>query len=176
LPQTAHGDPPDTFAWDLTKPLPAGWNVGHREQTPDGPVVRPEFWFDPYHQAEMSQVRSDHQWARGFVRLFPESRVRVRYWVDRPGPSQVVLIVRTGRVADPATGVVECNGAFQATKPRTWQWLEVKAEDMHDNRHAPKFGPPWVVFLVIFNTYKEDLGLKIAEFCVTRPARPAVKL
>ena len=34
------------------------------------------------------------------------------------------------------------------------------------NNHTPKFGAPWVPFLIIFNTYKEDLGLKIAEFLV----------
>ena len=36
------------------------------------------------------------------------------------------------------------------------------------NKHAPKFGPPWVGFLVIFNTFEIDLGLEVAEFRVTR--------
>ena len=27
-----------------------------------------------------------------FFRLFPDSTIRVRYWVDRPGPSQVVIL------------------------------------------------------------------------------------
>jgi hypothetical protein len=116
----------------------------------------------------MSQIRSDHQWAQGFFRLFPESVVRVRYWVDRPGPSQVVFCVRTGSPADPATGVLECNGAFAQARPGEWQWLEVKAQEMLNNIHAPKFGPPWVGFLLIFNTYKEDIGLKVARFQVTR--------
>jgi ferric-dicitrate binding protein FerR (iron transport regulator) len=164
---------PDQFAWDLTRPLPDDWHVGYRELTPDGPVVRPEFWFDPYHQAEMSQIRSDKQWSRGFFRLFPESVLRVRYWVDRPGPSQVVICVRTGRRADPATGVVECNGAFAQARPREWQWLEVKAQDMLDNIHTPRFAAPWVGFLVIFNTYQTDLGLRVADFRVTRPGGPA---
>lgn len=160
---------PDRFAWDLSRPLPAGWHVGRREVTPDGPVVRPEFWFDPYHSREMYQVRSDHQWTRGFFRLFPDSRVRVRYWVNEPGPSQVVLVVRTDNPAAPETGVIECNGAFMHARPREWQWLEVKASDMLDNRHTPRFGAPWVAFLVIFNTYETDLDLKIAEFRVVPP-------
>jgi hypothetical protein len=37
------------------------------------------------------------------------------------------------------------------------------------NKHAPKFDAPWVAFLVIFNTYTADLGLRVAEFGVTRP-------
>jgi ferric-dicitrate binding protein FerR (iron transport regulator) len=160
---------PDEFAWDLTRPLPQGWHVGTRELTPDGPVVRPSFWFDPYHQTMMSQIRSDHQWARGFFRLHPDSLIRVRYWVDQPGRSQLVVCVRTGLSSCSETGVMECNDAFLQARPRQWQWLEVRAGDMLHNIHAPGFGAPWVGFLVIFNTYEVDLGLKVAEFRVTPP-------
>jgi ferric-dicitrate binding protein FerR (iron transport regulator) len=163
---------PDEFAWDLSRPLPDGWHVGRRESTTEGPVVRPEFWFDPFHQAVMSQIRSNHQWAHGFFQLHPESVVRVRYRVERPGPSQLCFCVRSAKVGSSETGMMECNEAFVNARPREWRWLEIRAADMFDNPHAPKFGPPWIGFLVIFNTYREDLGLSIAEFQVTRPARP----
>jgi hypothetical protein len=162
---------PDHFAWDLGRPLPSGWNVGQREETANGPVVVPEMWLDPYYQVEMCQIRSDHQWARGFFRLFPDSVIRVRYWVDRPGSSQVVICVRTGSHSDSATGVLECNGAFSRARPEAWQVLEFKVSDMLDNVHRPKFGAPWVGFLVIFNTYRSDIGLKVAGFEVIRPQR-----
>jgi ferric-dicitrate binding protein FerR (iron transport regulator) len=162
---------PDEFSWDLSRPLPVGWHIGHREVTAEGPVIRPEFWFDPYHQAEMSQIRSNQQWARGFFRLFPESVVRVRYRVDQPGPSQMCFCVRTGDARSGSTGMLECNGAFARARPGEWQWLEVRGADMLANPHTPTFGPPWVGFLVIFNTYRVDLGLVVAEFQVTRPGR-----
>jgi hypothetical protein len=54
-------------------------------------------------------------------------------------------------------------------RPREWQWLEVKASDMLDNRHAPRFGAPWVAFLVIFNTFETDLDLKVSDFRVDPP-------
>lgn len=44
---------------------------------------------------------------------------------------------------------------------------------MLNNKHAPKFGPPWVAFLIIFNTYQEDLGLRIAAFHVLPPGPAA---
>jgi hypothetical protein len=160
---------PDEFAWDLTRPLPDGWQVGTRRRTAEGPVVEPEFWFDPYHQARMSQIRSNKEWACGFFRLLPDSILRVRYWVDRPGPSQMCICVRTARSRSADTGMLECNGAFAEARPRQWQWLEVPAQDLLDNLHTPTFGPPWIGFLVIFNTYEVDLGLKVAEFRVTRP-------
>jgi len=161
--------PPDRFAWDLTHPLPRGWQVGTREEGPAGPVVRPAFYFDPYHRARMSQIRSDHDWTRGFFRLLPTSVVRVRYRVDRPGPSQLCICVRTGRSRVPDTGVLEVNGAFEGARPGEWQVLDVRAADMLDNKCAPAFGPPWVGFLVIFNTYETDLGLCVGGFEVIPP-------
>jgi hypothetical protein len=161
--------PPDQFTWDLSRSRPVGWYVGHAELTPEGPYVRPELWFDPYHQSEMFQIRSESQWAPALFRLFPESLIRVRYWVERPGPSQVVICVRTIRAPNPASGVLEVNEAFAQARPRQWQWLEVKAKDMLANRHTPNFGAPWVGFLVIFNTYQVDLGLRISEFEVVPP-------
>ena len=166
---------PDRFAWDLTKPLPTGWHIGHRELTLDGPVVLPEPWPDPYHNyTVMNQIRSDGQWTRGFFRLARDSEIHVRYWVDRPGPSQVCICVRTPKTPSSPTGVVECNGAFANARPREWQWLKVRAGDMLNNKEAPKFNAPWVGFLVIFNTFEEDLGLKVAEFRVTRPGTSAL--
>lgn len=163
---------PEQFAWDLTRPLPAGWHLGRRELTLDGPVVQPETWPDPYHSyTEMIQIRSDNQWTRGFFSLARDSEIHVRYWVDRPGPSQVCICVRTPRTHSSPTGVVECNGAFATARPREWQWLKVRAGDMLDNKEAPRFNPPWVGFLVIFNTFEEDLGLKVAEFRVVPPGK-----
>jgi hypothetical protein len=44
---------------------------------------------------------------------------------------------------------------------------------MLDDSEAPKFAPPWVAFLLIFNTYTEDVGLRVADFRVTRPGGSA---
>jgi hypothetical protein len=164
-------EPPKTeFDWDLTRPLPEGWAVGVREVTADGPVVRPVRWFDPYHKAEMYQVRSDHRWTRPFAKLLPDSTFRVRYRAERAGRGQLTVIVRGDDLCQSETGVVEWNWAIQ---PGGGQLLEVKAGAMLNNRHAPRFGPPWVAFLIIFNTYQEDLGLKIAALQVLPPGPAA---
>jgi ferric-dicitrate binding protein FerR (iron transport regulator) len=167
---------PDQFAWTLSKPLPKDWALGYRMESADGPFVVPEYWFDPYHQARMCQIRSDNQWNRGLFRVFPDSIIRVRYWVDRPAPSQVSIVVRTKSSADPVSGVIEYNGAFARSRPKEWQWLEVRGDELLDNIHRPRFAAPWVGFLVIFNTYKEDIGLKVAEFEVRRPDNVAANL
>ncbi|MFO0842214.1 MAG: FecR domain-containing protein [Gemmataceae bacterium] len=159
---------PDSFRWDLSRGLPTGWAVGHLEATDAGPAVAPEFWYDPYHSAILSQIRSDHQWTRGFVTLYPDSVIRVRYRVDRPGRGQLVICVRTPRSDPPATGVIEVNDAFVNSRPGEWQWLEARPRDMLDVKEAPKFGPPWVGFLIIFNTYEVDLGLRVADLRVSR--------
>src|SRR5262249_24433233 len=83
--------------------------------------------------------------------------------------SQLVICVRTDPSIGAKTGVLERNDAFAHARPRKWQWLEVKARDLLDNRHAPNFGAPWIGFLWIFNTYELDIGLQVAEFIVSRP-------
>jgi ferric-dicitrate binding protein FerR (iron transport regulator) len=162
---------PDEFALDLTRPLPDEWHVGHREVSPDGPILRPEFWPDPYYQhKEMYQIRSDKRWTLGFFRLFPESVLRVRYRVEQPGAGQVIACVRTDEPQPKYAGVMEWNGMFgRGARPGDWQWLDVTAREMLDNMHAPTVEPPWVGFLLIFNTYTADLGLRVAEYRVTRP-------
>lgn len=154
---------PDSFVLDLSQPLPEGWAVGIRDESEGEAHLLPVLWFDPFHQDQMYQIRSDHRWARGFVRLRPDSTFRVRYFVERPGPSQICMCVRTDNRSQPDTGMLECNGAFERARPREWRWLEVRAKDMLKNKHAPRFGAPWIPFLLIFNTYTENLGLKIAD-------------
>ena len=84
--------------WDLTRPLPEGWAVGKIDAPKDGPpALVPVQWFDPYHQAEMYQVRTDHRWYRGFARLRRGSRFVVRYRADRAGPGQAGRLRPPGR-------------------------------------------------------------------------------
>jgi ferric-dicitrate binding protein FerR (iron transport regulator) len=161
---------PDTFTLDFRERLPEGWRVGQREETPAGPVLVPELWYDPYHSAHLYQIRSHHQWTRGLVRLFPDSVVRVRYRADRPADGQVVFVVRRPRTAFKDSGCLEWNGRFEACGPDEWKTLTVRASDMLGCKEAPAFAPPWVAFLLIVNTYTEDVGLRVAELRVTRPA------
>jgi hypothetical protein len=159
--------------WDLTRPLPEGWEAGKLDAPKGGPpALVPVYRFDPYHQKEMWQIRSDHRWYKGFARLHRQSQVAVTYRADRAGPGQVVFCVRRDDLGSSDTGVVEWTGKYEATGGQ-WKTLRVTAEDMLDNKHTPKFGAPWVAFLVIFNTYERDLGLRIAGFQVIPPGPAA---
>jgi ferric-dicitrate binding protein FerR (iron transport regulator) len=162
------------YELDLTRPLAAGWAVGHLEARDKEPILVPEFWFDPFYQKPMYQIRSDKAWARGFFQLRPDSIVRVRYRVARSGAGQVCFCVRTPDVRSPDTGMLEWNGTYRADplNPKAWQTLEVRTGDMLDNRYPPKFGNPWIGFLLIFNTYETDLDLQVAEFRVVPPNPP----
>ncbi|MCU0706547.1 MAG: FecR family protein [Fimbriiglobus sp.] len=159
----------DKFVLDFVDRLPEGWRVGRREETPTGPALAPDLWYDPYHAERMWQIRSQQSWVRGLVRVFPDSIVRVRYRADRTADGQVVLVVRRPRSTFKESGCLEWNGRFEACAPDEWRTLTVRAADMLDNHEGPRFAPPWVAFLLIFNTYTEDLGLRVADFRVTRP-------
>jgi len=110
-----------------------------------------------------------HRWYQGFARLHADSRFEVQYRVDRPGRGQLVACVRRDDLGLSDTGVIEWNGVYEVGEPGAWKTFRVRAGDMLDNKHAPKFGDPWVAFLMIFNTYKENLGLRVAGFRVIPP-------
>jgi ferric-dicitrate binding protein FerR (iron transport regulator) len=161
---------PDNYVLDFTRRLPEGWRVGTREETPAGPLLAPQLWYDPYHSTQMYQIRSHQNWVRGLVRLFPDSVVSFRYRADRTGDGQVVLVSRRPRSTFKDCGCLIWEGRFLATPPGEWQPpVSVRAADLLDNHEGPRFAPPWVAFLLIFNTYTEDLGLRVADFRVTRP-------
>ena len=165
---------PDEFAWDLSRPLPGEWAVGHRELAPAGPVVVPESWEDPYYNGTfMYQIRSHQPWATGFFRLHRDSVVRVRYRAADTGPGQLCFCVRQPDPRPPETGMLEYNGTIEETPAGNWRTLDIRAVDLLDNKHSPKFGSPWIAFLIIFNTFEADLGLEVAEFRVTRPGGAA---
>lgn len=167
--------PPRTdFEWDLTAPLPEGWQVGKREVTPAGAVVQTAAYPDPYYDnTTMFQIRSNHQWSRGLFSLTPDSVVSVRYRAKEQSPKgQVCFCVRTPQSHSSDTGMLEYNGGFEATAPGEWKWVHIRAGDMLANKHAPRFGSPWVGFLVIFNTFESDAGLEVAEFRVSSPNKP----
>jgi len=111
------------------------------------------------------------------VRLWADSVVRVTYHAAAAGAGQVCLVVRQmkgDRPARPATGVLEWNGEFEKCGEYQWRTIQVRAADMLDCKEAPAFGPPWVAFLLIFNTYTADLGLRVSGLRVSRPGDPVV--
>lgn len=174
LQRQAIRDTSDRFTPELTRALVAGWDVGSFTEIEKRPVVVPTYWFDPYHQRHMYQIRSDKQWVRGFFRLQPGSEIVVRYRVRETGPGQLCFCVRTPDIRSPETGMLEWNGLYEKSPPGSdsLQTIRVSARAMRDdkgNKHAPKFDVPWIGFLFIFNTYERDLGLQIADFRVTPP-------
>lgn len=164
---------PDKFALDIRERLPEGWRVGTREVGPTGAVVAAERWYDPIYRDHLYQIRSHNQWTRGLVRLFPNSVVSVTYHVERPADGQVVMVVRRPRVSFKDSGCVTWDGRFEGCKPGEWRTLIVPVADMLGGDSPPPFAPPWVGFMLIFNTYTEDVGLRVADFRVTRPGGSA---
>lgn len=160
---------PESYAWVPHLPPPAGW-VGRPMAEPDGTAVfRAVYWDDPYTRRTTCQIRSDNGWTRGLVALYPDSRIRVRYRVDKPGRGQFLIVVRPDPPAAKEAVVLEVPRPFEAATPGEWQTIDVRGDELQpENRPTISFGPPWVGFLVIFNTYEPDLGLRVAEFSVTR--------
>jgi ferric-dicitrate binding protein FerR (iron transport regulator) len=178
--QRTAADLPETYSWRLARPLPVGWEKGVLADDPlarpFGRAVAPSLWFDFHIGRRCWQVRSESRWVRGLFGVFPDSVARVRYKVDRAGPGQLLAVVRP---TSPLS-LTDCNvllaplpfepaadgGWREAVLPLAGWAVEPKAW-----RRPP--GPmPWAAFLVVFNTYEQDLGLRVAEFSVGRGRAP----
>jgi ferric-dicitrate binding protein FerR (iron transport regulator) len=163
---------PDEYAWPTAGPLPVGWQKGRVDHGPDGRCLAPVRWFDPHINRTCWQVRSDARWVGGLFAVHPDTVARVKYRVDRPGVGQLLAVVHP---ADPRV-LTDCNVllaplAFEPAADGGWRTAVLPlagwAIEPHPGR--PPVGPlPWVAFLVVFNTYEHDLGLRVAEFAVTR--------
>lgn len=167
----------ERFTLTLDDESAVRWPVGSVEAAADRPALAPTLWYDPYHKAVLYQIRSNNHWTRGLVRLWADSVVRVTYRAAAAGRGQVCLVVRQmkgDRPGRPATGVLEWNGEFSGCDENQWRTIEVRAADLTACPEAPVFGPPWVAFLLIFNTYSADLGLRVSGLRVSRPGDPVV--
>lgn len=169
---------PDAYAWDLSEPLPSGWVQG---RAVDDPLARPSprslaptFWHDPHIDRDCWQIRSDNRWVRGLFAVHPDSVARVRYKVDRAGTGQLLAVIRTADLARRDGNVLLAPLEFAPAPDGGWREAVLPLADWQledkPGRQSPG-PPPWVAFQVVFNTYEQDLGLRVAEFAVTRPAR-----
>lgn len=170
---------PDEYRWDPHQPLPADWGLGRLTTSPGGRAFAPVQWNDPcYDMFRCWGLRSENRWLRGLYRIHPDTRYRVRYKVDRPGTAQLLAVVRTD---PPDKNPNTCNVLlapipFEPAADGGWRTVELSATDWEVEQNPgrlPLDRPmPLVVFLVAFNTYDQDLGLRVAEFTVARGTLP----
>jgi hypothetical protein len=171
---------PDEYAWDLSRPLPSGWELG--QSVPDalarpfGRAVAPALWADKFIRRTCWQIRSDNRWAQGLFQIHPDTSFQVRYKVDRPGTGQLLVVIREDPAMRDRCNVLLAPVPFEPAADGGWRTVELAASDweVEQNRGwRPPPGPqPWLAYLVVFNTYEIDLGLRVAEFSVTRPKKP----
>jgi hypothetical protein len=62
--------------------------------------------------------------------------------------------------------------AFEPAADGGWRTVELNAADWVVQQDPPDCPRPWVAFLVVFNTYEQDLGLRVAEFTVSHGSAP----
>ena len=169
---------PDTYRWRTDRPLPPRWEVGCQTDDPTagptGRVIAPVLFDDPFIHRKCWQVRSEAEWVRGLFLMHPDSRFRIRYRVDRPGRGQLLTVVRPDPIGPDRRlcNVMLAPVPFEPAPDGGWRTLELTTADWFPEKQPPDYPLPWLAFLVVFNTYEDDLGLRIAEFAVGRHAAP----
>lgn len=164
---------PTDYAWDFTRPLPAGWQAGRIVPSDIGPVAAATYWTGK-EAAPAYQVRSVNGWMNGLIALEPESVLSIKYRVKQPAEVQAFLVVRPEQVTGPTAFVFDTIRPPQEQRPGVWQTISVKVGAMKVTtcNGDSAFGPPWVGFIVGMNTFDRDVGLQVAECRITRAGLP----
>jgi hypothetical protein len=164
---------PDRYRWHPEMPLPSRWGVGRLANDPSarpyGKVILPELWYDNFLNRRCWQIRSDNGWVSGSFRIHEDSRFRVRYKVDRPGNGQFLVVLRHDPPISNLGYVLTAKIPFEPTIAGDFRTVEFDTASWIPIRQRPPFPYPWVAFLTIFNTFEDDLGLRVAEFQVIGP-------
>ena len=100
--------------------------------------------------------------------MHADTRFRLRYRVDRPGTGQFLTVIRPDPPTSKNSFVLLAPVPFAPTADGGWQTITFGVADWVPEHQAPDYPYPWVAFLAIANTYEVDLGLRVAEFTVTR--------
>ncbi len=160
---------PDELCLDFARQLPKSWTVGESVTRHGRDCVSTQHWYDPHHKAKLFQIRSQHSYTRGLVRIFPDSIIEVDYHTDRAGRLEIVFCVRSIPSTRRITGNLEWVGDVQECSDRSWKTLKLRGDELLSHSKTPNVGPPWVGFLLIFNTADVDLGFHVAQVRVSRP-------
>jgi ferric-dicitrate binding protein FerR (iron transport regulator) len=163
---------PDRLAMDFARPLPQGWTVGESVTRHGRGCVTTKLWYDPYHKAKLHEIRSQHAYTRGLVRIYPDSVIEVDYHAERAGQVQFVICVRSIPSTRRTSGNLDWIGQVQECTDRRWKTLKLRGDEFLNHKQPPSVGPPWVGFLLIFNTADVDLGFHVAQLRVSRPGAP----
>jgi hypothetical protein len=160
---------PDRLRMDFAQPLPQGWAVGESLNRHGRGCVTTQHWLDPYHKTKLHQIRSHHAYTRGMVRIFPDSLIEVDYHAEVTGKLGIVICVRSIPSTRRTSGNLEWSGNVLDSRDRSWKTLKLRGDEFLSHKQPPNVGPPWVAFLLIFNTAEVDLGFHVAQVRVSRP-------
>lgn len=169
---------PDSYRWHTDRPLPPEWEVGcildDPTAGPSGRVIAPVLFDDPFIHRRCWQIRSENGWISGLFLVHADSRFRLRYRVDRPGEGQLLMVVRPdwANTKHRHTHVLVAPIAFEPAPDGGWHTVTLSTNDWYPEKKLPNYPLPWVAFLLVFNTYENDLGLRVAEFAVNRAEAP----
>ena len=161
---------PDQCQWQLDRPTPGiTWPVGLVKYSHGRGCISPVRTKDKHRAADVMQLRSNHAYTRGMVRIFPDSVIECDYRLDRPGSVEMTWCTRAIPSTRRVSGHLNWQGNLPANEPGAWRTLRLLGRDLVNHDNGPTHGAPWVGFLLIFNTGDADLGLCVSRLRVSRP-------
>ncbi|GAA4429005.1 FecR family protein [Bremerella cremea] len=157
----------------LDQPLPEGSKGGARAEQ------RPSFW-DP--AVTWYEVESYNRWSRGICMVNDESRLQMRFFTQRAGWIQMILLTRDPSFKQSDVTYEYIIRNYGNKREAGWHTVDIPLSEFRRTIKDPKIGysqspinpprPGLVIFKVIVSTQHRDLGLIVDEMSITAPGEP----
>jgi hypothetical protein len=166
---------PDTYAMTF-EPTPPDLQAGEpvRDGLPDDSSGG--LRATPYYSVEFGkqfQIRSYNAWTAGLFALHEDSWLHLRFRMERPGFFHVLFVARSDDPTDKRGVVFEAPQVWTRRQADTWYTTSIplgNAKRLGDS--PPLFPLPLVVYQVVVNSHRDDIGLVVDRLQVNRNPRP----
>ncbi|MBL8793314.1 MAG: hypothetical protein JNM56_05370 [Planctomycetia bacterium] len=164
------GLPTDTFLARFGRAAPAGWRgelVFH--DLPAGAEAALRTVPQPHpHWGLGHAVQTPNAWTAGLFAIHTDSWFHARFRVEKPGFFHVLVVARDPDLGRRSCVVLEAPHFWLRREPGRWHTVHLPFADFRPTEPNRLTERPLVAFIVVVDSQKEDLGLTLERFWVTR--------
>jgi ferric-dicitrate binding protein FerR (iron transport regulator) len=164
---------PDTWSLDFKEGLPNGWQAGQLvfDDLPEDDTAAVRTTPTDRRGQRRHVIKSHNAWSDGFFTLHEDSRLHVRYRLDKPGKFLLYVVCRQHDFGQPVCTLLTCDSIGQR-QAGSWHTLSLPMNKLHRTKTedtVPLDGQ-LVCFLMVFDSSAYNPGLTIDRIWVTREA------
>lgn len=162
---------PDTWTVEIGPTLPPAWACGELVFEDLPPGARAAVRAAPFRETNgriYHKVQTQKDWTNGLFLIHDDSRLQVRFRIDKPGFFHALIVTRDPDASRRICVVLEATHFWMNREPRKWYTVDLPFAQFRPTVPNIKADKPLVAFIVLFDCQGVDRGLTIDRFSITR--------